>query len=110
MMRIEALCRPFKLDEVKATLRSLDCEEVTLSEVLHHGDRNIQENVYRGWEYEVDVPKVKIEFLVSAHRVEEVLDALSQAACAGNDGAILVFEVAEAIRIRNGHRVEFSRS
>ena len=110
MMRIEALIRPYKLDEVKAALRSLDCEEVTLSEVLHHGGRNIQKNVYRGCEYEVDVPKVKIEFLASAHRVEEVLDALSHAACAGNDGTILVYEVAEAIRIRNGHRVEFSLS
>ncbi len=80
MIKIEAVIRPSKLEEVKTTLHDLDCEEVTITEVLHHGGPNIQKSVYRGCEYIVDMPKVKLEMLVSAHRVEEVLDALSGAA------------------------------
>ena len=113
MMKIEAVISPFKLDEVKATLHDLDCEEATISEVLHDGGPNVQKRVYRGCEYRVGVPKVKLEILVSAQRVEEFLDALAGAACAaepGNDGTIVVYEVAEAVRIRNGRRVDFSLS
>ena len=113
MMKIEALIHPFKLEEVNGILQDLDCEEVTISEVLHRGGPNIQKTVYRGCEYRVDVPRVKVEMLVSSLRVDEVVEALSRAVCGdlpGNDGSILVYEVAEAIRIRNGRRVEFSFS
>ena len=112
MMKIEALIHPSKLEEVNGILQDLDCEGVTISEVLHRGP-NIQKTVYRGCEYRVDVPRVKVEMLVSSLRVDEVLEALSRAVCGdlpGNDGTILVYEVAEAIRIRNGRRVEFSFS
>ena len=111
MMKIEAVIRPFKLAEIKTTLHDLDCEEVTISEVLDHGGPNIQKSVYRGCEYRADVPKVKVETLVSAHRVDEVLEALARAACAAepsNDCTILVYEVSDAIRIRNGRRIEVS--
>src|ERR1019366_8854809 len=76
MMKIEALIHPFKLEEVNGILQDLDCEEVTISEVLHRGGPNIQKTVYRGCEYRVDVPRVKVEMLVSSLRVDEVLEAL----------------------------------
>lgn len=112
MTKIEAVIRPFKLEEVKAALHDLDCEEVTITEVFHGGPA-IERNIYRGCEYRADVRKVKLDIVVAAHRVEEVLNALSGAArtnLPGNDGTVLVYEVAEAIRIRNGRRAELSFS
>lgn len=110
MMKIEAVIHPFKLAEIKAALHDLDCEEVTISEVLHDGGSKIQKRVYRGCEYRADVPKVKVETLVSAHRVDEILEMLASATGAASDSTILVYEVAEAIRIRNGRRSEVSLS
>ena len=109
-MKIEAVIHPFKLAEIKAALHDLDCEEVTISEVLHDEGSKIQKRVYRGCEYRVDVPKVKVETLVSARRVDEVLEMLASSADAASDSIILVYEVAEAIRIRNGRRIEVSLS
>ena len=61
MMKIEALIHPPMLEEVNSILQGLDCEEITISEVLHRGGPNIQKTVYRGCEYRVDVPRVKVE-------------------------------------------------
>jgi nitrogen regulatory protein PII len=113
MMKIEAVIHPSKLDGVKAALEPLDCEGITISEVLLNGDRKAQKNRYRGCEYRVDVPKVKLEMVVSAQVVEEVIEVLSRAACSGadgDDGTILVYEVSNAIRIRGGRRMECALS
>ena len=111
MMKIEAVIHPFKLDEVKAELERLDCENVTISEVFLKSGRNTLRSYYRGREYRADIPKLKLEMLLSAHRVDDVVAVLSRAACTdtdGDDGTILIYEVCEAMRIRNGRRVEFS--
>jgi nitrogen regulatory protein PII len=69
--------------------------------------------VYRGGEYQVDVPRVKLEMVVSSHRVDDVIEAISRAArtgIEGDDGTVLVYEIMDAIRIRNGRRMEFALS
>jgi nitrogen regulatory protein P-II 1 len=113
MMKVEAVIHPFKLDEVRAALDHLGCERLTTSEVLLSGGRNPQKRRYRGCEYSVEVPKVKLEMVVSASDVEKVVEVLSRATCTGaddDDGTILVYEVPNAIRIRSGHHLEFSLS
>ena len=113
MVKIEALVRSHKLDEIKATLESLEIPEVTISEVFCNGGPMAPTAMYRGAEYRVNIPRVKLEMLVSSLRVEEVVEAVSRAArtgAPGDDGTILVFEVADAIRIRSGTRVELALS
>jgi nitrogen regulatory protein P-II 1 len=113
MVKVEAIIQPFKLDEVKAALASLGVEGVTILHVLDHGGSTGLKAVYRGGQYCVDVPKVKLEMVVSSLHAEEVIDAVSRAArtgTPGDDGTILVYEIADAIRIRNGRRVEFALS
>ena len=110
MVKVEAIVQPFKLDEVKAALAGLGMDRVTILHVLDHGGPAGLKTRYRGGEYHVDVPKVKLEMIVSAHRTDEVIDAITRAARTGSasdDGTILVYEIADAIRIRNGRRVEF---
>ena len=109
MVKIEAIIQPFKLDDVKAALASLGVEGLTILHVLDHGGSAGLKAVYRGGQYYVDVPKVKLEMIVSSHRADEVIEAISRAArtgAASDDGTILVYEIADAIRIRNGRRVE----
>jgi nitrogen regulatory protein P-II 1 len=113
MVKVEAIIQPFKLDEVKAALASLGVEGMTILHVLDHAGSAGLKAVYRGGQYYVDVPKVKLEMVVSSLRAEEVIDALSLAArtgTPGDDGTILVYEIADAIRIRNGRRVEVALS
>ena len=113
MVKIEALVRSFKLEEIKATLKSLEIGEVMISEVFCHGGAGAPISTYRGVPYAVDVPRVKLEMLVSSLRADEVIEALSRTArtdAPGDDGTIMVYEVADAIRIRSGARVEFSLS
>ena len=107
MKKIEAIIQPFKLDEVKEALKSIGIDGMTISDVRGHGRQKGHKEVYRGQEYNVDLlPKVKIEMVVSADRAEEVLKTLTGAARTGKigDGKIFVYEVAEAIRIRNDDR------
>jgi nitrogen regulatory protein P-II 1 len=107
MKKIEAIIQPFKVDEVKAALTSIGIEGITVSEVRGHGRQKGHREVYRGQEYNVDLlPKAKLELVVPSERFEEVLQTLSGAARTGKigDGKIFVFDVAEAIRIRNGDR------
>ena len=109
MKKIEAIIQPFKLDEVKEALQALGVEGMTISEVRGHGRQKGHKEVYRGQEYTVDLlPKVKIEVVVSDSRLEEVTQALVAAARTGKigDGKIFVFDVVEAIRIRNDDRGE----
>jgi nitrogen regulatory protein P-II 1 len=107
MNKIEAIIQPFKLEEVKESLKAIGIDGMTITEVRGHGRQKGHKEVYRGQEYNVDLlPKVKIELVVPASRKEEVVRTLSLAARTGKigDGKIFVYDVAEAIRIRNDDR------
>jgi nitrogen regulatory protein P-II 1 len=109
MRKIEAIIQPFKIDEVKQALMGIGIEGMTISEVRGHGRQKGHKEVYRGQEYNVDLlPKVKVEMVVPTDRYEEIVTALSAAARTGKigDGKIFVYDVAEAVRIRNGDRGE----
>ena len=109
MKKIEAIIQPFKLDEVKKTLQGLGIDGMTISEVRGHGRQKGHTEVYRGQEYNVDLlPKLKMEMVVPTARSEDVIKALSGAARTGKigDGKIFVYDVADAIRIRNDERGE----
>jgi nitrogen regulatory protein P-II 1 len=107
MKKIEAIIQPFKLDDVKSALQGIGIDGMTISEVRGHGRQKGHKETYRGQEYNVDLlPKVKVEIVVPAARSEEVIGALSGAARTGKigDGKIFLYDVAEAVRIRNGDR------
>lgn len=104
MKKIEAIIQPHKLDEVRDALKNIGVDGLTISEVRGHGRQKGHKEVYRGMEYEVDLlPKIKIETVVPDARKDEVTHAIAAAARSGKigDGKIFVFDVAEAIRIRN---------
>jgi nitrogen regulatory protein P-II 1 len=107
--KIEAIIKPFKLDEVKDKLNEIGVLGMTITEVKGFGRQKGHTELYRGAEYVVDfLPKVKMELVVSDHMVEEVLAAITQAAHTGRigDGKIFVIPVEEAVRIRTGERGE----
>jgi len=107
MKKIEAVIQPFKLDEVKEALMGIGVDGMTITEVRGHGRQKGHKEVYRGREYNVDLlPKIKLELVVSDARAEEVVKTLTGAARTGKigDGKVFVYEVAEAIRIRNDDR------
>ena len=109
MKKIEAIIQPFKLDDVKQALIGIGIDGMTISEVRGHGRQKGHREVYRGQEYNVDLlPKVKFELVVPDTRLDEVLETIGQAARSGKigDGKIFVYDVAEAVRIRNNDRGE----
>ena len=109
MKKIEAIIQPFKLEEVKEALKSIGIDGMTITDVRGHGRQKGHKEVYRGQEYQVDLlPKMKIELVVSDARLEEVAQKLTAAARTGKigDGKIFIYDVAEAIRIRNDDRGE----
>lgn len=109
MKKIEAIIQPFKLEEVKESLKAIGIDGMTISEVRGHGRQKGHKEVYRGQEYVVDLlPKVKLEMVVPASRADEVVKALVSSARTGKigDGKIFLYDVAEAIRIRNDDRGE----
>jgi nitrogen regulatory protein P-II 1 len=109
MKKIEAVIQPFKLDEVKEALKSIGIDGMTISDVRGHGRQKGHKEVYRGQEYNVDLlPKVKLELVLPDARCQEVVKAITVAARTGKigDGKIFVYDVAEAIRIRNDDRGE----
>src|ERR1043165_5003811 len=109
MKKIEAIIQPFKLDDVKSSLTGIGIDGMTISEVRGHGRQKGHKEVYRGQEYNVDLlPKVKLELVVPSDRSDEVVRVLVGAARTGKigDGKIFVYDVAEAIRIRNDDRGE----
>ena len=109
MKKIEAIIQPFKLEDVKEALKNVGIDGMTISEVRGHGRQKGHKEVYRGQEYNVDLlPKIKFELVVSDDRLDEVLDTITAAARSGKigDGKIFVYEMVEAIRIRNGDRGE----
>ncbi|MGA7413338.1 MAG: P-II family nitrogen regulator [Bryobacteraceae bacterium] len=105
MKKIEAIIQPFKLDAVKEALVAIGVDGITISEVRGHGRQKGHTEVYRGQEYNVDLlPKIKLEIVVASARADEVIKSVAEAARTGKigDGKIFVYDVQEAIRIRNG--------
>jgi nitrogen regulatory protein P-II 1 len=104
MKKIEAIIQPHKADQVKEALKNIGVDGLTLSEVRGHGRQKGHKEVYRGMEYDVDLlPKIKIETVVPDSRLQEITQAIATAARTGKigDGKIFVFDVVDAIRIRN---------
>ena len=109
MKKIEAIVQPFKLEDIKEALKGIGIDGMTVSEVRGHGRQKGHKEVYRGQEYQVDLlPKVKLELVVPSSRADEVVKTLASAARTGKigDGKIFIFDVAEAVRIRNDERGE----
>lgn len=109
MKKIEAIIQPFKLEDVKEALKGIGIDGMTVCEVRGHGRQKGHKETYRGQEYQVDLlPKVKLEMIVPASRLEEVIQCVMTAARTGKigDGKIFVYEVEEAVRIRNEDRGE----
>ncbi|MGA2183115.1 MAG: P-II family nitrogen regulator [Bryobacteraceae bacterium] len=109
MKKIEAVIQPHKLEDVKAALKAIGVDGMTITEVRGHGRQKGHKEIYRGMEYEVDLlPKMKIEMVVSTARSEEVIQTILNSARTGKigDGKIFIYDVAEAIRIRNDERGE----
>jgi nitrogen regulatory protein P-II 1 len=105
MKKIEAVIQPHKLDEVKEALKGIGIDGITITEVRGHGRQKGHKEVYRGMEYEVDLlPKIKLEIVIPDARLEEVAHTLTAAARTGKigDGKLFIYDVQDAIRIRNG--------
>jgi len=109
MKKVEAIIKPFKLDEVKDALGEIGIQGMTVSEVKGFGRTGGKKEVYRGSAYVVDfVPKVKLEIVVGDSQVSQVIEAIEKAAKTGRigDGKIFVTPIEDAIRIRTGERGE----
>jgi nitrogen regulatory protein PII len=109
MKKIEAIIKPFKLDDVKSALSELGMQGLTASDVKGFGRQKGHTELYRGAEYTVDfLPKVKLEIVVADDKVDQVVEAITSAASTGKigDGKIFVLPLGEAIRIRTGERGE----
>ena len=107
MRKIEAIIKPFKLDEVKEALHGVGIQGMTVTEVKGFGRQKGHTELYRGAEYVVDfLPKIKIEVAVSAELVDKAVQAIVEAANTGRigDGKIFVLPLEEIIRIRTGER------
>jgi nitrogen regulatory protein P-II 1 len=107
MHKVEAIIKPFKLDEVKDALSALGIQGLTVSEVKGFGRQKGHTELYRGAEYVVDfLPKIKLEIAVADSMVEPVVQAIADAANSGRigDGKIFVLPLQESIRIRTGER------
>ena len=109
MKKVEAIIKPFKLDEVKESLSSIGVQGITVSEVKGFGRQKGHTELYRGAEYVVDfLPKVKVEMIVGDGLVEGAIEAIVKAARTGKigDGKIFVTAVEQVIRIRTGESGE----
>lgn len=109
MRKVEAIIKPFKLDEVKEALNEIGIQGITVSEVKGFGRQKGHTELYRGAEYVVDfIPKIKMEIIVSDEVVAQVVDAIAEAAKTGRigDGKIFVTPIDEVVRIRTGERGE----
>jgi len=107
MKKIEAIIKPFKLDEVKDALHEIGLQGITVVEAKGFGRQKGHTELYRGAEYVVDfLPKVKIEIVLDDELVERAVEAIQQAAHTGRigDGKIFILPVEEAIRVRTGER------
>jgi len=107
MKKIEAIIKPFKLDDVKEALNEVGIQGMTISEVKGYGRQKGHKEIYRGAEYVVDfIPKVKIEVVVDTDQADKVVEKIMSAANTGKigDGKIFIFEIEEAIRVRTGEK------
>ena len=107
MKKIEAIIKPFKLDEVKEALQEVGLQGITVTEAKGFGRQKGHTELYRGAEYVVDfLPKVKVEVVLNDADVDAAIDAIQRVAATGRigDGKIFVTPVEEAIRIRTGER------
>ena len=107
MKKIEAIIKPFKLDEVKEALQEVGLQGITVTEAKGFGRQKGHTELYRGAEYVVDfLPKLRLEVVVEDNMVERVVEAIANAARTGRigDGKIFVFAIEQAIRIRTGDR------
>ena len=105
MKKIEAVIKPFKLDEVREALSEVGITGLTVTEVKGFGRQKGHTELYRGAEYVVDfLPKIKLEVIVSSDVAEQAIEAIIKAARTGKigDGKIFVFDLEQAIRIRTG--------
>jgi nitrogen regulatory protein P-II 1 len=109
MKKIEAVIKPFKLEEVKEALADFGIVGMTVTEVRGFGRQKGQTEIYRAGEYSVDfLPKIKIEVVLGEDKVEEAVDAILKAARTGKigDGKVFVMPVEEAVRIRTGETAD----
>jgi nitrogen regulatory protein P-II 1 len=107
MKKIEAIIKPFKLDEVKNALTKIGVQGMTVTEVKGFGRQKGHTEVYRGAEYKIDfLPKVKIELITTTEMLSQVIETIERAAKTGKigDGKIFISPVDDAIRIRTGER------
>ena len=105
MKKIEAIIKPFKLDEVKDALNAIGIKGMTVTEVKGYGRQKGHTEVYRGAEYVVDfIPKIKLEIIIQAEQVDQVIDTILKVAKTGKigDGKIFVLPVERVIRVRTG--------
>jgi nitrogen regulatory protein PII len=111
MMKVEVVILPCKITEVKAVLEPLGVTRFTITQVFDHDAFGVNKTFYRGSEFRVDTLKLKLEMLVSPEQVDDVIEDLSRVLRTSgyeDDGEILVYEVADAVRIRTGQRVQFA--
>jgi len=109
MKKIEAIIKPFKLDDVKEALNGIGIKGMTISEVKGYGRQKGHKEIYRGAEYVVDfIPKAKMEIIVESSLVDEVIETIRQAANTGKigDGKIFVLPIEEVVRVRTGEKGE----
>ncbi len=107
MKKVEAIIKPFKLDDVKEALNEIGIQGMTITEVKGYGRQKGHKEIYRGAEYVVDfIPKIKIEIIVEEDILEKVIETIRKAANTGKlgDGKIFVFPVEQAIRVRTGEK------
>ncbi len=107
MQKIEAIIKPFKLDDVKEALNEIGISGMTLSEVKGYGRQKGHREIYRGAEYNVDfIPKIKLELVVDSAQADLIVETIMKAASTGKigDGKIFVMPVEEVIRVRTGEK------
>ena len=109
MKKIEAIIRPFRIDDIREALGEIGVRGMTITEVKGYGRQKGHTELYRGSEYQIDfLPKIKIEVIVSDKMVDKVVDTILKAAKTGQvgDGKIFVYPVEDAIRVRTGESGE----
>ncbi len=107
MKKIEAIIKPFKLDDVKEALNGVGIQGMTISEVKGYGRQKGHKEIYRGAEYVVDfIPKMKIEIVVNTERTDQIIETIKKSAFTGKigDGKIFIFNVEDAVRVRTGEK------
>jgi nitrogen regulatory protein P-II 1 len=107
MKKIEAVIKPFKLDDIKEALNDLGIQGMTVSEVKGYGRQKGHTEIYRGAEYAVDfIPKLKVEIVVADDRCDEVVEIIRKSSYTGKigDGKIFITPIGDVIRIRTGER------